>query len=245
MTLLYAMTDYVKWNACLRRKKMEKYQNNKWALGKWGRGVVQQKAFCELLAEVIFCAQRCREIVRDRGSASVSQLVIALSQSMEPWKPSQRWASLLCSSWRACFISLCSSSTLTSKLINSRLLFLPLGYEGVSIKISLSCALDVSSGRNHGTQEAVTVSRPLRTLALKLIGLCVPLPRVAEWWDIKLSTAYRLRAWNWPLTWERGKREIIYSSEQTSALPQSHWGTRMIQPSIARWLENTNLQLFS
>lgn len=136
MTLLYAMTDYVKWNACLWRKKMEKYQNNKWALGKRGRGVVQEKAFCELLAEVIFCAQRCREIERNRGSASVSQLVIALSQSMEPWKPSQRWAGLLCSSWRACFISPCSSSTLTSKLINSRLLFLPLGYEGVSMKIS-------------------------------------------------------------------------------------------------------------
>lgn len=76
--------------------------------------------------------------------APVNWLVMALSQSMEPWKPSKCWASLLCFSWRAWFISLSSSSTHTSKLINSCLLFSPLAYVGGRIKLSHSFVMDVS-----------------------------------------------------------------------------------------------------
>lgn len=54
---------------------------------------VQQKAFFGAFSEVlfkqhIFCTKQC--CVKKKGieGASVSQLVIALSQSMEPWKAS-------------------------------------------------------------------------------------------------------------------------------------------------------------
>ena len=87
---------------------------------------------------------RKRKKKRQRLWVSLLKLYHKAWSPGKPWKPSQRWASLLCFSWRACFISLSSSSTLTSKLINSRLLFPPLGCEEVSMKLFPSSALDVS-----------------------------------------------------------------------------------------------------
>lgn len=121
-------------------------------------------------------------------------------KAWSPGNPLSAGPAYCASAEEPCFISLCSSSTLTSKLINSRLLFPPLVYEGVSIKLSPLLRVGCVTARNHGTQEAATISHPLRTLASTGFNRSV-------WWDRKLSTAYKLRAWNWPLNMRTWKKE--------------------------------------
>ncbi len=146
-----------------------------------GRAVVQQKAFFGAFSEVIFRQHILRStMLRERKEQRERLWVSLLELYHKAWSPGSPLSAgpaYCASAEEPCFISLCSSSTLTSKLINSRLLFPPLGYEGVSIKSSPSSVLDVSL---LGTTAHKRL-RPYHThlglwLPLALIDLCAVPP---------------------------------------------------------------------
>ena len=141
---LVAMTDYVKLNTwpCGEQKisGKEEHQHNHWPLRNKERVVrlCCRKGLLFLLfwSLLIFIYSHVFWMsVKEKGmkgDACESACYVFITR---PWKPSQRGASLLYFSWRACFISLSSFSTLTRKLINSCLLFPPLGCEQVRMEL--------------------------------------------------------------------------------------------------------------